>query len=80
MTKYKKSLILCGYPHIIILIQYSKRELLKIIKKLGYQKSREGKHEIWEKLGFKSIPVPRHKGDIPKGTVEKMLKDAGVKK
>ena len=24
------------------------------------------------------IPIPRHKGDIPKGTTESILKDAGL--
>ena len=26
-----------------------------------------------------SVPVPNHKGDIPKGTLNKILKEAGLK-
>lgn len=28
--------------------------------------------------GKKKIPIPRHKGDIPKGTALKILKEAGL--
>ncbi|GMO29919.1 MAG: type II toxin-antitoxin system HicA family toxin [Termitinemataceae bacterium] len=30
-----------------------------------------------QKTGVK-IPIPRHKGDIPKGTAKSILKDAGL--
>ena len=56
----------------------TKRELLKILKKSGWQFLREGRHEIWGKAG-KTIPIPRHAGGIPKGTVENILKRAGIK-
>jgi len=56
----------------------TKRELLKILKKSGWQFLREGRHEIWGKAG-KTIPIPRHAGDIPKGTVENIIKRAGIK-
>jgi len=57
----------------------TKRELLKILSQEGWQYLREGRHEIWGKNG-KTIPIPRHAGDIPKGTVNNILKRAGVKK
>ncbi|MCP4756151.1 MAG: type II toxin-antitoxin system HicA family toxin [Proteobacteria bacterium] len=38
-----------------------------------------GRHEVWKKQGFPSIPVPRHAGDIPKGTAAAILKAAGIK-
>lgn len=57
----------------------TKRELLKILKKSGWQFLREGRHEIWGKAG-KTIPIPRHAGDIPTDTVENILKRAGIKK
>jgi predicted RNA binding protein YcfA (HicA-like mRNA interferase family) len=31
-----------------------------------------------QKPGVK-IPIPRHKGDIPKGTLNSIMKDAGIK-
>ena len=57
----------------------TKRELLKILNQAGWQYLREGRHEIWGK-GGKTIPIPRHTGDIPRGTAEKILKRAGIKK
>ena len=57
----------------------TKRELLKTLKKAGWQFLREGCHEVWGKDGM-TIPIPRHSGDIPKGTAENILKRAGIKK
>ena len=42
----------------------TKRELLKILKKSGWQFLREGRHEIWGKAG-KTIPIPRHAWGYP---------------
>ena len=57
----------------------TKQELEKLLKRAGFLKRKGGKHDIWIKLGFPPIPVPRHKGDIPKGTVKNILKHAGIK-
>lgn len=57
----------------------TKRELIKILSKAGWQFCREGRHEVWEK-GGETIPIPRHAGDIPKGTAHRILKRAGIKK
>lgn len=48
----------------------TKRELEKILKQNG-----------WEIINGTStkIPIPRHKGDIPAGTANSILKDAGLK-
>ena len=57
----------------------TKRELLKVLREAGFEKIRQGgSHEIWgnSKINF---PIPRHKGEIPKGTAEKILKQAGLK-
>lgn len=56
----------------------TKRELEKLLKEAGFEIDRQGKHEIWSN-GEVKIPIPRHAGDIPKGTVSKILKDAGIK-
>jgi len=56
----------------------TKRELEKVLKKNGWRFVREGKHEIWGK-GGETVPIPRHKGDIPIGTVNNIIKRAGIK-
>ena len=54
----------------------TKRELEKLLHKAGFVKKSGGRHDIWIQDGFPPIPVPRHKGDIPKGTVKSILKAA----
>jgi predicted RNA binding protein YcfA (HicA-like mRNA interferase family) len=55
----------------------TKIELIKILKEHGWQIMRQGKHEIWGNGGL-TIPIPRHKGDIPKGTADNILRRAGI--
>lgn len=57
----------------------NKRELEKKLKKADFVKRSGGKHDIWIKGGFPPIPVPRHKGDIPLGTLKDILQNAGIK-
>jgi predicted RNA binding protein YcfA (HicA-like mRNA interferase family) len=57
----------------------TKRELEKLLRKAGFTKKSGGRHDIWIKTGFPPIPVPRHKRDIPPGTLEKILNHAGLK-
>ena len=57
----------------------TKYELEKLLKSEGFGKRFGGKHDIWLKRGFPPIPVPRHKGDIPLGTLKCILKAAGLK-
>jgi len=54
----------------------TKYELEKLLKRHGFQCRPGGKHDIWLKKGFPPIPVPRHRGDIPKGTLRSILKAA----
>jgi predicted RNA binding protein YcfA (HicA-like mRNA interferase family) len=56
----------------------TKYELEKYLKGAGFEKRSGGKHDIWVKKGFPPIPVPRHRGDIPKGTVRSIMKAAGL--
>ncbi len=56
-------------------------ELLKLLKKNGVVFVRSGgSHDIYfsHKTG-KEIPVPRHKKEIPSGTVFKILRESGIK-
>lgn len=54
----------------------TKNDLEKLLKKSGFEKHAGGRHDIWTKQGYPPIPVPRHKGDIPKGTLKSILKSA----
>lgn len=56
----------------------TKRELEKLLQKANFEKRSGGKHDVWSKKGFPPIVVPRHKGDIPKGTLKSILKSAGL--
>jgi len=56
----------------------TKRELEKLLRKAGFIKHSGGRHDIWNKYGFSPIPIPRHKGDIPKGTLRSIIKNAGL--
>ena len=56
------------------------RELVRILEKDGYVFVRQsGSHAIYKKAGKKIIVVPIHSKDIPKGTLNAILKDAGLK-
>jgi len=59
----------------------TERELLKLLKQNGWYIDEGSKHHLAtnpKKPGTK-IPIPRHKGDIPKGTLNNILKAAGLK-
>ena len=58
------------------MVVVTKLELEKRLKRAGFLKHSGGKHDIWVKSGFPPIPIPRHKGDIPKGTLKSILKAA----
>ena len=57
-----------------------KRELEKLLIKNGWKIVHGAKHDMAVKEGVGTkIPLPRHKTDIAKGTVDSILKDAGLK-
>lgn len=58
----------------------TKYEIERILRKKGYEKRSGGKHDIWLKKGSSPIPIPRHKGDIPKGTLKNILKATRLEK
>lgn len=61
----------------------NKRELIKILKKNGFKqipKRGKGSHECWLKDGIiLTIPKPT-RSDYDKGTLDAILKEAGLKK
>lgn len=57
------------------------QELLKLLKKSNCELLRNGsRHDIWYSPATnKQFAVPRHKAEIPSGTLNNILKDAGLK-
>ncbi len=58
-----------------------KGELIKILKKNNCYLFRHGtSHDIWmSPITNKKFPVPRHKNEMKKGTVNKILRQSGIK-
>ena len=58
------------------------RELVKVLKKIGFVESRtKGSHLIMKNNDGLSIVVPLHVGkEIPTGTLLSIIKDAGLNK
>ena len=58
------------------------REIIKLIEKDGWYFERQSaSHKIFKHLIKPGIVViPDHPGDIPKGTLNSILKQAGLKK
>lgn len=57
------------------------RELLKILYADGwYDKAQKGSHlQLEHEVKLGKVTVPIHSGDIPKGTLNSILKQAGLK-
>ena len=56
------------------------KELIKLLEKAGFVFVRQsGSHAIFRKPGVKLIVVPIHSRDVPTGTLNSILKDAGLK-
>jgi YcfA-like protein. len=59
----------------------TEKELLKLLNQNGWVITEGKKHHLAthpDKPGIK-IPIPRHKKDIPAGTLHNILKAAGLK-
>ena len=56
------------------------KELIRFLESNGYIFIRQsGSHAIYKNLNKKMIVVPMHNKDIPIGTLNAILKDAGIK-
>lgn len=57
------------------------KQLKKLLAESGWQLDRiSGSHHIMIKEGFRSIPIPLHgNADLPKGLVNAIRKQAGIK-
>jgi predicted RNA binding protein YcfA (HicA-like mRNA interferase family)/predicted RNase H-like HicB family nuclease len=57
------------------------REIIKRLRKQGFEFFREakGSHEIWHcEETERFTTIPKHRGDMPEGTVRAILQQAGV--
>lgn len=57
------------------------RELDKLLRKAGYELLyvRGSHHYYHSPITGKKFPVPRHSGDIKKGTLNKIFRQSGLK-
>ncbi len=57
------------------------RELIRLPEKNGYVFTRQsGSHAIYKNQATELLLVSIHSNDIPKGTLEGVMKDAGIEK
>ena len=56
----------------------TKLELERKFLEAGWTLKHGSKHDHAVSPTGQIVPIPRHKGDIPKGTARKMLKMAGL--
>lgn len=61
------------------LIPVSYRELARKFKRAGYVEIRTSRHPVYY-LAEKNltIPIPKHPGDVPKGTLRAIIREMGV--
>lgn len=61
---------------------FSSKDLVRILEKRGFVFVRsKGSHQIFKnRKNGKMTIVPMHKGDLPKGTLLAILKQAGIDK
>jgi predicted RNA binding protein YcfA (HicA-like mRNA interferase family) len=60
---------------------YKYREIIRKLRNLGFQFDRQaaGSHEIWFNLATnRYTTIPNHPGDMPKGTLRAILKQAAI--
>lgn len=59
----------------------SAREVIQKLKKAGFifDRHAKGSHEIYyNPLTHRRTVVPNHPGDVPKGTLKAIIKEAGI--
>jgi predicted RNA binding protein YcfA (HicA-like mRNA interferase family) len=58
----------------------TEKEILKLLRANGWIITEGSNHHIAKHPNMNvRVPIPRHKGDIPLGTANKILKDTGLK-
>lgn len=61
------------------LVPISHRELARKLRRAGFVEIRTSRHPVYY-LAEKNltIPVPRHGGDVPKGTLRAIIRELGM--
>jgi predicted RNA binding protein YcfA (HicA-like mRNA interferase family) len=60
---------------------YKYREIIRILKNFDFEFYRQaaGSHEIWYNSNTNRFTtIPNHPGDMPEGTLQAILKQAGI--
>jgi predicted RNA binding protein YcfA (HicA-like mRNA interferase family) len=61
------------------LIPISYRELAQKLRRAGYVEIRTSRHPVYYLAARNlTIPVPRHPGDVPKGTLRAIIREMGL--
>jgi predicted RNA binding protein YcfA (HicA-like mRNA interferase family) len=61
------------------LVPISHRELARKLRRAGYVEIRTSRHPVYY-LAEKDLtfPVPSHPGDVPKGTLQAIVREMGI--
>ncbi|MFA6031218.1 MAG: type II toxin-antitoxin system HicA family toxin [Elusimicrobiota bacterium] len=54
------------------------REVVRVLKRAGFERARHGKHEGYRHPSGLFVPVPVHTGDVPPGTLRSIFELAGI--
>lgn len=74
-----RGLTYTGMPFMPKLVPISHRELARKLKCAGYVEIRTSRHPVYYHAANNlTIPVPRHPGDVPKGTLRAILREMGM--
>ncbi|MBN2189201.1 MAG: type II toxin-antitoxin system HicA family toxin [Chitinispirillaceae bacterium] len=61
------------------LVRVSYRELAKKLRRAGYVEIRTSRHPVYSLASRNiTVPVPRHPGDVPIGTLRAIVREMGV--
>jgi len=61
------------------LVRVSYRELAAKLKRAGYREIRTSRHPVYYLAEMDvTIPVPRHAGDVPIGTLRAIVREMGL--
>ncbi|MGH2530865.1 MAG: type II toxin-antitoxin system HicA family toxin [Thermomicrobiales bacterium] len=52
-------------------------EVMTILERAGFVRVRETGHAIYRK-GSRTVPVPTHPGDVPRGTLRSIIRLSGM--
>ena len=61
------------------LVPITHRELARKLRRAGYTEIRTSRHPVYYLAARNlTIPVPRHPGDVPKGTLRAIVREMGI--